>query len=133
MSFERLGLSADKEVAFKEVQQKIEPATTMDLVKSHYFFDFLNLPSSALISEGQLYQPLLNHLQEFIIELDDGFCFEARQKKILIGDEYFFIDLVFYHRILKCHVLIVYYVVYNITNLMLRKQLCVVHLLLMLR
>jgi predicted nuclease of restriction endonuclease-like (RecB) superfamily len=106
LSFERLGLSADKEVAFKQVQQKIEPATTMDLIKSHHFFDFLNLPSSQLVSEGQLEQALLEHLQEFIIELGHGFCFQARQQKILIGDEYFFIDLVFYHRILKCHVLI---------------------------
>jgi hypothetical protein len=53
-----------------------------------------------------LEQALINHLQSFIIELGNGFCFEARQKRILIGDEYFFIDIVFYHRILKCHVLI---------------------------
>lgn len=59
-----------------------------------------------MISESQLEQTLLDHLQQFIVELGNGFCFEARQKKILIGDEYFFIDLVFYHRILKCHVLI---------------------------
>ena len=45
-------------------------------------------------------------MQKFIIELGNGFCFEGRQKHILIGDEYFFVDLVFYHRILKCHVLI---------------------------
>ena len=106
LSFERLGLSANREVAFKEIQQKIEPATTTDLIKSHYFFDFLNLPTSALVSEGELEQALLDHLQEFIIELGHGFCFEARQRRILIGDEYFSIDLVFYHRILKCHVLI---------------------------
>jgi hypothetical protein len=49
---------------------------------------------------------LINHLQEFIVELGNGFCFEARQKKILIDEEYYFVDLVFYHRILKCHVLI---------------------------
>jgi len=106
LSFERLGLSVDKESSFQQLQQKIEPTTTTDLVKSHYIFDFLGLASSALVSEGQLEQALLNHLQEFIIELGNGFCFEARQKKILIGDEYFFIDLVFYHRLLKCHVLI---------------------------
>lgn len=45
-------------------------------------------------------------MREFILELGHGFCLEARQKRILIGDEYFFIDLVFYHRILKCHVLV---------------------------
>lgn len=106
LSYERLGLSADKELAFKQLKQKIEPETTNDLIKSHYFFDFLNLSSNAMVSEAQLEQALLNNLQEFIIELGNGFCFEACQKKILIGDEYFFIDLVFYHRLLKCHVLI---------------------------
>lgn len=49
---------------------------------------------------------LLDNLQSFILELGRGFCFEARQKRITIGDVYFFVDLVFYHRILKCHVLI---------------------------
>mgnify|MGYP000308325303 CR=1 FL=1 len=46
------------------------------------------------------------YVEKFIIELGNGFCFEARQKRILIGDEYFFIDMVFYHRILKCHVIV---------------------------
>jgi hypothetical protein len=49
---------------------------------------------------------LFDHLQTFIMELGQGFCLEARQKKILIGDEYFFVDLVFYHRILKCPILV---------------------------
>jgi RecB family endonuclease NucS len=76
------------------------------LVKSHYFFDFLNINQSNFIEEKELEQALINHLQEFILELGNGFCFEARQKRILIDDEYYFIDLVFYNRILKCHVLI---------------------------
>jgi RecB family endonuclease NucS len=49
---------------------------------------------------------LIVHLEEFLLELGFGFCFEARQKRIIIGDEYFYCDLVFYHRILKCHVII---------------------------
>lgn len=69
-------------------------------------FDFLNLPDYRSIDESDLETALLDHLQEFLLELGHGFCFEARQKKILIGDEYSFIDLVFYRRILKCHVLI---------------------------
>ncbi|MCY7420218.1 MAG: PDDEXK nuclease domain-containing protein, partial [Chitinophagaceae bacterium] len=93
LSFERLGLSNDKTIAFKQLKQKIEPATTNDLIKSHYFFDFLNLPASSMIGEGQLEQALIEHLQEFIIEMGRGFCFESRQQRILIGDEYFFIDL----------------------------------------
>ncbi len=48
----------------------------------------------------------MNHLEEFLLELGNGFCFETRQKRILVDDDYFFCDLVFYHRILKCHVLI---------------------------
>ena len=48
----------------------------------------------------------MNHLEEFLLELGTGFCFEARQKRIVVDDDYFFCDLVFYHRILKCHVLI---------------------------
>ncbi|MDP1574487.1 MAG: PDDEXK nuclease domain-containing protein [Coxiellaceae bacterium] len=58
------------------------------------------------MDENQLSHALLNKLQQFLLELGKGFCFEARQKRILIGDEYFFIDLVLYHRILKCSVLI---------------------------
>ena len=106
LAFERLGLSGQKDMAFEQLQNKIIPIQSIDLIKSHYFFDFLNLPHPQLVEESELEQALINHLQEFIIELGNGFCFEARQKRILIDDEYYFIDLVFYHRILKCHVLI---------------------------
>lgn len=106
LSFERLGLSADKDKAFAQLQAKITPALPQDAVKSHYFFEFLGINSPELIEESELEQALIDHVRQFIIELGNGFCFEARQKRILIGDEYFFIDLVFYHRILKCHVLI---------------------------
>lgn len=67
---------------------------------------FLGYKPKEVVEEHDLETALLDHLQEFLLELGHGFCFEARQQKILIGDEYFFIDLVFYHRILKCHVLI---------------------------
>jgi len=86
--------------------KKIKPQQTRDLIKSHYFFEFLNIGQPHLVEESELEQALVSHLQQFITELGNGFCFEARQKRILIGDEYYFIDLVFYHRILKCHVLI---------------------------
>lgn len=56
--------------------------------------------------ESDLEESLLDKLQEFLLELGRGFCFESRQKRMLIGDAHFFVDLVFYHRILKCHVLI---------------------------
>lgn len=58
------------------------------------------------MSESHLEDQLLDRLQEFLLELGHGFCFEARQKRILVGESHGFIDLVFYHRILKCHVLI---------------------------
>ena len=64
----------------------------------------INKPN--LIEESDLEQALISNLKEFILELGNGFCLEARQKRIMIGDEYFWIDLVFYHRILKCHVII---------------------------
>jgi hypothetical protein len=69
-------------------------------------FEFLGLKAQEIMEEKDLESALLDHLQAFLMELGHGFCLEARQKKILIGDEYYFIDLVFYHRILKCHVLV---------------------------
>lgn len=106
LTYERVGLSRDHKVSFDEVAKKIKPQLATSLVKSHYFFEFLNLGQPHLIEETDLEQALVSHLQQFISELGNGFCFEARQKRILIGDEYYFIDLVFYHRILKCHVLV---------------------------
>jgi predicted nuclease of restriction endonuclease-like (RecB) superfamily len=106
LSFERVGLSDNAENALKVLEQSLVPEKTDDAVKSIYFFDFLNLPNNHLISESQLETALIGHLEQFILELGNGFCFEARQKRILIDDEYCFVDLVFYHRILKCHVLI---------------------------
>lgn len=106
LTYERLGLSDNLELVYDQLEKKIKPSEFTDVIKSHYFFDFLNIKNSLLIEESELEQLLINQLQNFIIELGNGFCFEARQKRILIGDEYFFIDLVFYHRILKCHVIV---------------------------
>lgn len=106
LTYERVGLSANTDLAFQELKSKIVPETTVDAIKSIYFFDFLNLPNGHLVQENQLEEALINHLEKFIIELGNGFCFEARQKRILIDDEYCFVDLVFYHRLLKCHILI---------------------------
>ena len=106
LTYERLGLSGNYEKAFSQLQKKITPEKNTDIIKSHYFFEFLDINQPELIEETELEQALINHLQQFILELGNGFCFEARQKRVLIGDEYYFIDLVFYHRILKCHVLI---------------------------
>lgn len=63
-------------------------------------------PEKRAFYESDLEDQLLDKLQEFLLELGQGFCFDARQRRILIGDKYYFVDLVFYHRILKCHVLV---------------------------
>lgn len=104
--YERSGLSAKPEKISKLVQQQTIPQSTTDIIKNIYSFEFLNISTNSIVEESDLETALLNHLQEFIIELGNGFCLEARQKRILIGETYYFIDLVFYHRILKCHVLV---------------------------
>jgi predicted nuclease of restriction endonuclease-like (RecB) superfamily len=104
--FERSGMSAKPELLSEITQQKAETANPTDVVKSVYAFEFLGLKTKDALEESDLETALLDHLQYFMMEMGHGFCLEARQKKILIGDEYFFIDLVFYHRILKCHVLV---------------------------
>ena len=106
LAYERVGLSNNTKTALEEMQEKIEPSKPVDAIKSVFLFDFLGLKTDKLIEEKDLETALLNHLQDFISELGLGFCFEYRQKRILIDDEYFFIDLVFYHRVLKCHVVI---------------------------
>jgi len=106
LTYERVGLSGDHKGSFGDALQKIRPQQTADLVKSHCFFEFLDVRQPHLIEEIELEQGLIEHLQQFIVELGNGFCFEARQRRLLIGDEYYFVDLVFYHRILKCHVLV---------------------------
>lgn len=108
LSYERVGLSGNMENSIAVIQQKIHPQTVTDAVKDDYFFEFLNIPQqrASLLKESELETLLLDHLRDFIIELGNGFCFEARQKRILIGDEFYFIDMVFYHRILKAHILL---------------------------
>jgi predicted nuclease of restriction endonuclease-like (RecB) superfamily len=106
LSYERIGLSKDKDLSLKKIAAHVQPEEPVQAIKDVYVFDFLNLPNYSAIEEADLEKALLDHLQKFIIELGHGFCFEARQQKILIGNRYYFIDLVFYHRILKCHVLI---------------------------
>ncbi len=75
-------------------------------IRDPYIFEFLGIKPSESATETAVEHGLLEKIQDFILELGHGFCFEARQKRILIGHDHFFVDLVFYHRILKCHVLI---------------------------
>lgn len=75
-------------------------------IKDPFTFEFLGLDVKDAVTESDLEQALMNHLQEFMLELGQGFCFEARQKRIIIDDKYYFIDLVFYNRLLHCNVII---------------------------
>lgn len=75
-------------------------------VKNAYALEFLGLEAKAEVDESDLEQAIMDHLQEFLLEMGKGFCFESRQKRILIDDEYYFIDLVLYNRILHCNVII---------------------------
>jgi len=104
--YERSGLSQKPELLLQKLNEKTEKAPSQSLVKDIYTFEFLGLPAKDIVEESDLETALLDNLQQFLMELGDGFCLEARQKRILIGDEYFFIDLVFYHRLLRCHVLL---------------------------
>ncbi|MEN9522402.1 MAG: hypothetical protein RL065_779 [Bacteroidota bacterium] len=106
LAYERTGLSKNKKLSLQQIEQKIKPTQAIDAVKDFYFFNFLDAQLPETMDEKDLEGALLNHLEKFILELGNGFCFEAKQKRILIGDEYFFIDMVFYHRLLHCHVLI---------------------------
>lgn len=74
--------------------------------KDPFTFEFLGLEAKDSVTESDLEQALMDHLQEFMIELGQGFCFEARQKRIIIDDKYYFVDLVFYNRLLHCNVII---------------------------
>jgi predicted nuclease of restriction endonuclease-like (RecB) superfamily len=103
--FERSGMSKNPEALSQMVQTNAEPTSISDIIKSPFTFEFLGLKAKDVVYESDLEQALIEHLEAFILELGHGFCFESRQQRILIGDEYYHIDLVFYHRILKCHVL----------------------------
>jgi len=104
--FERSGLSEDKEKLAQLAKRNAEAFDPGSVIRDPYIFEFLGLPSRHVMEESDLEAALLANLKEFLIELGDGFCFEAQQKCIPLGKSKGFVDLVFYHRILKCHILI---------------------------
>ncbi len=104
--FERTGLSKNKEKVIELANNKAVQYLPEDIIRNPYIFEFLGLKQYEVLKEAELEETLLNHLQSFILELGKGFCFEARQKRITIDNKHFYIDLVFYHKILKCNVLI---------------------------
>jgi len=104
--FERIALSKDKKSVLELAQkgQVIEKAK--DLIKDPYILEFLNIPEDHKCSEKELEQKIIDNLQKFLLELGKGFTFVARQFRITLGNKHYYVDLVFYHRILKCFVLI---------------------------
>ncbi len=104
--YERLLSSREKEPVISEAKELIKPLEAENFIKDPYVLDFLDLKNYPSLRETDLEQALIDKLQEFLLELGRGFCFIARQKLMRYEDEDFYLDLVFYHSILKCHVLI---------------------------
>ena len=102
----RTGWSKQPDQLVNIVQGKAEIATLPVDIKSPFVFEFLGLKAKDVVEESDLETALMDNLQDFILELGMGFCFEERQKKLLIDDRYYKADLVFYHRVLKRHVII---------------------------
>ena len=102
----RIGLAEDKMKAMMLADSKAERHTPLLQIRDPYTFEFLGLQAKDVVTESDIEEALLGHLQEFLLELGKGFCFEARQKRIIIDGEYYFADLVFYNRLLHCNVIV---------------------------
>lgn len=105
--YDRLLMSRNKEPVIAEAKEKLDAVpTTEGFIKDPYVLEFLGLNEYPALRESKLEQALIDNLQHFLLELGKGFCFVARQKRMRYDDEDFYLDLVFYNSILKCHVLI---------------------------
>ena len=104
--YERMGLSKDKKALQKLAVKNAQQLAPRDILRNPVTLEFLGIEQQEVYTETKLESYILNHLQAFLLEMGRGFCFEARQKRILIDQDYFKADLIFYHRILKCHVII---------------------------
>lgn len=104
--YERTGLSTNKKGVIERARRQEPQETIADLIRDPYVLEFTGLAQRPEYIESDLETALLNHLQTFLLELGEGFCFEARQKRITVGRQHDYIDLVFYHRHLRCHVII---------------------------
>lgn len=106
MYYERLISSQDKSEVVAEANDKLKELIPEQFIKDPYVLEFIDLKDYPALRESVLEQALIDNLQSFLLELGRGFCFVARQKLLRYEDEDFYIDLVFYHSILKCYVLI---------------------------
>lgn len=106
MYYERLLSSQDRKSVITEANDKLSLVIPEDFIKDPYVLEFLDLKNYPALRESDLESALIDNLQEFLLELGRGFCFVSRQKLMHYEDDDFYIDLVFYHSILKCYVLI---------------------------
>jgi predicted nuclease of restriction endonuclease-like (RecB) superfamily len=104
--YERLLLSNDVQTVLAVARNEKQPSDAKEIIKDPMVLEFLGLKREAAYYEHDLENTLITHLQEFLLELGNGFSFVARQKRIHIEGDEFFIDLVFYNRLLQCFVLI---------------------------
>ena len=104
--YERLLLSNDKESVLAVARKERMPELPQEIIKDPMILEFLGLERKPSYYEKDLEQALITHLQKFLLELGNGFTFVARQKRILIEDDEYFADLVFYNRLLRCFVVI---------------------------
>lgn len=101
----RAGISGNPEKMLSQSSVQGHDSAALQ-IRQPFTFEFLGLKAQEIVEEHDLEDALISHLQEFILELGKGFCFEARQKRVIIDDEYYYPDLVFYNRILHCGVII---------------------------
>lgn len=104
--YERLLLSNDKKAVLEVARKERIPESPAEIIKDPMVLEFLGLKRDATYYEKDLESALITHLQTFLLELGNGFSFVARQKRILLEDDEFFADLVFYNRLLRCFVVI---------------------------
>jgi predicted nuclease of restriction endonuclease-like (RecB) superfamily len=104
--FERLLLSTDKESVLSVARNEKQPVEPKEIIKDPMVLEFLGLKPEASYFEKDLEAALITHLQEFMLELGNGFSFVSRQKRIHLDGDDFFVDLVFYNRLLQCFVII---------------------------
>jgi len=104
--FERLALSKDKEGVLRLAKEGHIVENAEDLIKDPFVLDFLNIPEQYQYLENELEEKIISNLQQFIMEMGKGFAFIGRQYRMSIGGKHFYLDLLFYHRILKCFVLV---------------------------
>ncbi len=104
--YERLALSRDKDAVMRLAQEGQTISKPDDILKNPLTLEFLGLKPEAVYSESKLENAIIDKMQQFLLGLGKGFLFEARQKRFTFDEENFYVDLVFYNRLLQCYVLI---------------------------